>query len=214
MEFPIRIEKNLASLKRITSPKKVLGIITACLTLLTFARAVVCLVESYSAVRSERHADAGLIKVCEDGLASLSNDFRKLCILKRAERASPVLLKAILRAVTSSFSDFCEIFSSPSRVALLVLFSITGMAAPIVRAVVALFIQNLQSRRLRNERGRYATSDDENDDDDDDDTNFQVVQITPRRHERGGARQRFGTTLRRSLRQISCSEPEVNFQMI
>ena len=41
------------------SPKKVFAMITAALTFLTFARIVVCLVEAYVAVRSERLADEG-----------------------------------------------------------------------------------------------------------------------------------------------------------
>ena len=41
-----------------------------------------------------------------------SADFRALCIKKKAERASPVLLKALLRACSTAFADFCEVFSS------------------------------------------------------------------------------------------------------
>ena len=143
--------------------------ITAALTFLTFARIVVCLVEAYVAVRTERMADEGLMRTCNDPTqeAAAAPDFRALCLRKRAERAAPIVLKAVLRAVTTAFSEFCEVFSSPSRVALLVLFSITGIAAPVAKALVALFVQNLKRRRLRRSGAKYATSDSEDTDDED-----------------------------------------------
>mgnify|MGYP006153710429 CR=1 FL=1 len=204
MYFPSRINKSRGTLlKNITSPKKAFALITAGLTFLTLARVVVCLVEAYSAVRSERFADAGLMKLCDDGTAAaMSADFRTLCLRKRAERAAPIVLKAVLRAVTTAFSEFCEVFSSPSRVALLVLFSITGIAAPIMKAMAALFVQNLKRRRLK-QSAKYVTSDSEESggDDGDGDDHYQVVQISPR-HEYN-TRQRLGLTLRRSLQRVS-----------
>ena len=200
MNFPVMKAKHRAfnPLKRIASPKRVFALITAGLTLLTIARVVVCLVEAYSSVRSERLADYELIRLCDDETkASSSMDFRTLCLKKRAERAAPILLKAILRAVTTAFSEFCEVFSSPARVALLVLFSLTGIAAPVVKAIVALFLQNLKRRRLKRS-AKYTTSDsDESDDDDDDNgrSGFQVVEISPRHSH--NTRANMGLTLQR-----------------
>ena len=189
-------------MKKMASPKKVFAMITAALTFLTFARVVVCLVEAYVEVRSERMADEGLMRTCNDPLqeAAAAPDFRTLCLRKRAERAAPIVLKAVLRAVTTAFSEFCEVFSSPSRVALLVLFSITGIAAPVVKALAALFVQNLRRRRLRRSGAKYATSDSEDTDDEDDDGHYQVVEISPRHAY--NTRQRLGLTLRRGLQQI------------
>jgi hypothetical protein len=123
-----------------------------------------------------------------------------LCLRKRAERAAPIVLKAVLRAVTTAFSEFCEVFSSPSRVALLVLFSITGIAAPVMKALAALFVQNLKRRRQRRKSAKYTTSDSESDEDDDN-GHYQVVQISPR-HEYN-TRQRIGLTLRRGLQRVT-----------
>ena len=189
-------------MKKMASPKKVFAMITAALTFLTFARVVVCLVEAYVEVRSERMADEGLMRTCNDPLqeAAAAPDFRTLCLRKRAERAAPIVLKAVLRAVTTAFSEFCEVFSSPSRVALLVLFSITGIAAPVVKALAALFVQNLRRRRLRRSGAKYATSDSEDTDDEDDDGHYQVVEISPRHAY--NTRQRLGLTLRRGLQSI------------
>jgi hypothetical protein len=186
MEFPIRIQpRPFNPLKQITSPKKVFAWITAGLTFLTFARIVVCLVEAYSEVRHERLADEGLMALCNDPThdATAAPDLRALCLRKRAERAAPIVLKAVLRAVTTAFSEFCEVFSSPSRVALLVLFSITGIAAPVVKALVALFVQSLKKRRMRRSGAKYATSDSEDSDEEEgDEGHYQVVEISPRHH--------------------------------
>ena len=199
----MRVQKGGMSvfLRKATSPKKVFGYSTAALTLLTFARVVVCLVEAYVEVRSERSADEGLMQMCNDPSqqAAAAPDFRTLCLRKRAERAAPIVLKAVLRAVTTAFLEFCEVFSSPSRVALLMLFSITGIAAPIVKALAALFVQNLKRPRQR-QSAKYATSDSEDTDDDDDDGHYQVVQISPRHPH--NTRQRLGLTLRRGLQHI------------
>lgn len=204
MYFPVRVVKARFSVfKTMASPKKVVALITAALTFLTFARIVVCLVEAYVAVRSERLADEGLMRMCNDPTqeASAAPDFRTLCLRKRAERAAPIVLKAVLRAVTTAFSEFCEVFSSPSRVALLVLFSITGIAAPVVKALAALFVQNLKQRRMRRQSAKYVTSDSEESDEDcGEDGHYQVVEISPRHAY--NTRQRLGLTLRRGLQRM------------
>ena len=131
---------------RLTSPKKVLAFIGAGLTLLAFARVVVLVVESYSAVWSERVADRELVRMCDSGTASMSADFRALCLKKRAEQSAPVLLKALLRACATAFTDFCESMSSPTKVVLLLLFCLTGVAAPVVKALSTLVVDNLRKR--------------------------------------------------------------------
>ena len=205
MYFPTRAVKARVSLfKTMTSPKRVFAMVSAALMFLTFARVVVCLVEAYVEVRSERLADEGLVRMCNDPTqqASAAPDFRMLCVRKRAERAAPIVLKAVLRAVTTAFSEFCEVFSSPSRVALLVLFTITGATAPVLKLIASLCIQNLKKRRMRHSGAKYVTSDsDESDDDDDEEGNhFQVVEINPRHAY--NTRQRLGLTLRRGLQRI------------
>jgi len=190
MYFPTRVNKARVSVfKTMASPKRVFALITAALTFLTVARIVVCLVEAYVAVRTERMADEGLMRTCNDPTqeATAAPDFRALCLRKRSERAAPIVLKAVLRAVTTAFSEFCEVFSSPSRVALLVLFSITGIAAPVVKALAALFVQNLKRRRLKS--------------DEEEDGHYQVVEISPRHAY--NTRQRLGLTLRRGLQRMS-----------
>ena len=83
----------------------------------------------------ERQSDKELIKLCGNGAASASEKFRLLCLRARSEQASPVLFKAIIHVVKTAWLDFCESFNSPSKIALLVLFCISGVALPVVRLI-------------------------------------------------------------------------------
>lgn len=135
---------------RLTQPRRVITLVSSLCTLLTVARVVVLFVESWSAVASEREADSELMQMCDVGTAAQSADFRALCTRKRADRSSPVLLKALLRACSTAFADFCEAFSSWTKIALLILFCLTGIAAPVMKALAALFTAHLRkSRRTR-----------------------------------------------------------------
>ena len=192
----IRTPSYKSAFRNFTSPKKTSALISLALTALSIARVVVCLVESYSVVTMERQADNELMRLCASGDASLSVDFRALCMKKRAERAAPVFLKAILRAVTSAFCDFCEIFGSTSRIAMLVLFCITGVSAPVAKAVAALFIQNLRSRNRKNKRVEMSDSDS----DEDEGSRFQVIDVGSKFVHNHNTRQRIQLSLRRSLR--------------
>lgn len=105
---------------------------------LVLIRFVVLFCESFSVVRSERLADDDLIELCGRGAAADSVKFRALCLQAKADRAAPLIFKAVLRAIRTSFADFTECFSSPSRIAILVLFVVSGLALPVVKAVSAL----------------------------------------------------------------------------
>lgn len=111
---------------------------------LALVRIIVLFSESYSVVRSERLADDQLIELCSRGAAAESDKFRTLCLQARAERAAPIVFKALLRAIRTAFSDFTEQFNSPSRIAILLLFCLSGLALPIVKT-----LSNLASHWLR-----------------------------------------------------------------
>ena len=188
---------------RITSPRRVLGLMGAGLSLIAFARVFVLVAESYSAVWSERQADRDLMRMCDDGTASMSADFRALCLKKRAEQSAPILLKAVLRACATAFADFCESMSSPTKVVLLLLFCLTGVAAPVVKALAALVVDHMR-RRKRRRRGRDTDSDDESDDED---GHHEIVIVSPNRSMNDAAGmaavpRMLGARLRRSARNL------------
>ena len=103
------------------------------ISLLTFVRFSVVIFESWTVVAHERQSDLQLLQLCRDGKAAESEKFRLLCLRARAEQASPILFKTIIHAVRSAWIDFCDSFNSPTKIALLVLFCISGVALPVVR---------------------------------------------------------------------------------
>ena len=143
------------------SPKR-FAVLGSVASFVAFARVCVLLIESASAVRSERLADAELLRLCALGKAEESVDFRTLCMRKRASHASPLILKAVLRACGTAFSDFAESVSSPTKLVLLILFCLTGTAAPLLKAVSVLCLNHLKTRRAR--RVHFHDSDSDNED--------------------------------------------------
>jgi len=200
--------ESLTSLSRkLTSPKKVLAFVGIALTVLAFARIAVLVLESYSAVWSERQADRELMRMCDAGSASLSADFRALCLKKRAEQSAPILLKALLRACTTAFTDFCESMSSPTKVVLLILFCLTGVAAPVAKALATLVVDHMRKRRRR--RGSKWRDSDDEESDDDETSRQKIVVVTPNDGWGGdgtgcdlGHTAALGMRLRRSVRQM------------
>lgn len=112
---------------------------------LAAVRVLVLFSESYTLVKAERTSDHSLIDLCrrEEAAASASAKFRSACMSARAESASPILFKALLRAVHTAFTDFVEAFSSPTKIALLVLFVISGLSAPIIKMLAKTFVAGL-----------------------------------------------------------------------
>jgi hypothetical protein len=192
---------------RLLSPRRTLAFVGAALTLLTVARVLVLLIESYSTVWAERAADRELLSLCNSGAGSDSADLRALCLKKRAEQAAPIFLKAILRAVTTAFTDFVETFSSPTRIMLLVLFTLTGVAAPVVKAVSALAVDNLKRRRRRVRLSTKRSVESGSSSSDEEDNDKQTVVVIGGGRERGtfdyGMRRLFSHQRPRLLRSPS-----------
>jgi hypothetical protein len=220
---------------KLASPKKVLGLASAGMSLLAVARVVVLVVESYSAVWSERQADRELMDMCNAGTALMSSDFRALCLKKRAEQSAPIVFKALLRACTTAFTDFCELFTSPTKIVLLILFCLTGVAAPVVKALATLMVDNFKKNRRRwrfgNGFGRgikghggddSGCEEDESDGDDHGGGRHEIVVLSPRGSMNedgelingGTAAQAFGMRLRRSVRQLRRGSSFRNDQLL
>jgi len=183
------------------SPRRAVALLASAASLLAFARVAVLVLESYSAVRGERLADAELVAMCQAKAAQGSADFRALCLKKRAEQASPVVFKALLRACASAFADFCESMSSPTKVLLLILFCFTGVAAPVVKAVSTLLVDNLKQRRRR--WGRKAKESDSESDNEDGHHHSEIVTVSSGPDPAA----RWGRSLRRSVRRLRARGP-------
>ena len=107
-------------------------------TSLIFVRVFVLFCESYSQVHSERVSDDQLLELCSRGAASESTKFRHLCLQAKSDRAAPLVFKAILKSLRTTFSEFSESFNSPARIAMLFLFCLSGLALPVVKTISSL----------------------------------------------------------------------------
>lgn len=123
---------------RITA-KQAVALVGGLIALVSFARVAVLFLESLSAVRIERAQDADLLELCMQGSARESMKMRSACLQAQADRASPILLKAVLRAVSTAFEDFSESVSSPGKLLVVVLFVISSVFLPINSWARALF---------------------------------------------------------------------------
>ena len=104
--------------------------------------------ESWSRVAGERASDARLLEICRDQeTAAASTKFQTACIAARADGAAPIILKAFLFALSTVFEETLEVFSSPSRVAVIITLLISGVSAPVVRIFFATLVAGLRSQR-------------------------------------------------------------------
>ena len=122
---------------RVTS-KRLVAWVTTALAIISFSRVAVLFLESLSVVREERNADYDLLELCRSGVGKQSPKMRTACLQANAERASPVILKAIVRAVSTTFREFAESVNSPFGFATVALFVLSSLVLPVVPMIRAL----------------------------------------------------------------------------
>ena len=122
--------------------KKLVAYTTGFLALVSFARAGTLFLESVAAERAEREADDDLLRLCRSGDAKGSAKMRTACLQAASDRASPIILKAIVRSVRTAWGEFRETVSSPLGLASVLLFLLSSLVLPVVpwlKAVAAAF---------------------------------------------------------------------------
>lgn len=113
------------------SAKKLLAIVSLLATLYSVARVGVLFFESLAIVREERGQDAELLELCHRGDARASPKMRDACLKARADRASPLVAKAIVYAVSTAFKDFSDTIGSPVKFSIVLLFLLSSIILPI-----------------------------------------------------------------------------------
>lgn len=136
--------------------KRAASWVTVAMALVTLSRVCVLFLETLSEVRDERNADLELLDVCRAGAAKASSKMRAACLAANAERASPILLKAVVRAVSTTFREFTESVQSPLGFATVVLFVVSSLVLPITPIVKLLGSWN---RKRRKSAARVEDSD-------------------------------------------------------
>lgn len=110
---------------------------------ISFARTSVLFLESMAAVREERNADAELLDVCASGAARSSAKMRAACLQAQADRASPLVLKAVVRAFSTALTEFRESIATPFGFSSMILFVLSSLLLPVVpwvRAILAAWL--------------------------------------------------------------------------
>lgn len=87
--------------------------------------------EALAHEREERAGDDDLERLCSEGHAASSQRMRATCLQMRRARATPILIKACLRAVSSAYAEFSErLFTWQSWLSV-VLFVFMCVASPL-----------------------------------------------------------------------------------
>jgi hypothetical protein len=120
------------------TPKRCFAIAGALVTVVSFSRVCVLFLEALSTVRDERSQDSELLELCASGMARGSMKMRAACLQAQADRASPIVLKAVLRAVSTAYGDFIASMNTPSHLMLTLLFAISSIFMPVMSWVRAL----------------------------------------------------------------------------
>ena len=110
--------------------RKVVSWLTCLLVGLSCVRTSVVLFESLAEVRDERAADAELLELCKSGVARSSPKLRLACLRAQADAASPLMLKAVARAVSTTFNEFSATMSTTWGVATVALFVLSSVLLP------------------------------------------------------------------------------------
>jgi hypothetical protein len=91
--------------------------------------------EALAAEREEHAGDDDLARLCSEGHASASLRMRTACIQLRKARATPLLLKAALRAAETAYGQFNSALFSPRSLFAIVLFVLMCVATPLARVL-------------------------------------------------------------------------------
>lgn len=132
----------MSKMVRVTG-KRLFAWVTGVLMVVSFARTSVLFLESMAAVREERNADAELLEVCASGQARGSVKMRAACLQAQADRASPLVLKAIVRAVSTAWHEFRDSVATPFGFATMILFVMSSLLLPIIpwiRAILGAWV--------------------------------------------------------------------------
>ena len=117
--------------------KNTIAIVGCAAAFISFARVCVLFLEALTTVRDERSQDAELLEVCKNGVARGSSKMRSACLAAQADRASPIMLKALLRAVSIAFDDFSQSVSSPGKLLVVLLFAVCSVFLPLTSWIKA-----------------------------------------------------------------------------
>jgi hypothetical protein len=114
------------------SGKKLFAWTSVVLAIISFSRVMVLFLEAMATVRDERSQDYELLDICSRGEARGSAKMRAACLQAQADRASPLVLKAIVKAVSTAWREFSESVATPFGFATMILFILSSLMLPVI----------------------------------------------------------------------------------
>ena len=112
--------------------KRLFGWMSMVLAVISFSRVLVLFLEAMATVRDERSQDYELLDICSRGEARGSPKMRAACLQAQADRASPLVLKAVVRAVSTAWREFSDSVATPFGFATVTLFVLSSLLLPII----------------------------------------------------------------------------------
>jgi len=106
--------------------------VSGLLAVISAARVLVLFLESRALVNDERQQDRELLELCRTGAARGSVKMRTACLQAQADQASPLILKAIVRAVSTAWSEFLVAVSTPFGAFAVLLFLVSSLVLPVL----------------------------------------------------------------------------------
>lgn len=154
--------------KRLQDLMSAVGVLGA---LFSSIRGFVLFCESWSFVSTDRAADRELLKVCNSNSIG-SDKFAAACSAARADSASPLVLRAFLRALRTALHEFVDLAGSPLKFLLVVSFLLSIAGSPVLKNVFRKTKSRVGSLRnairMRHDSGFREDSGSEDDDDEKD----------------------------------------------
>ncbi len=114
------------------SGKRLFGWLSLVLMVISLSRVLVLFLEAVATVRDERNHDSELISICQRGEARGSAKMRAACLQASADRASPLVLKAVVRAVSTAWKELSSSIATPFGFASMILFVLSSLLLPVV----------------------------------------------------------------------------------
>lgn len=112
--------------------KKLFAWASIVLAVISFSRVMVLFLEAVAIVRDERNQDGELLEICQSGQGRGSAKMRAACLQAQADRASPLVLKAVVKAVSTAWREFSDSVATPFGFASMTLFILSSLLLPVV----------------------------------------------------------------------------------
>tara|TARA_X000001036_G_scaffold195343_1_gene184209 strand:- start:810 stop:1382 length:573 start_codon:yes stop_codon:yes gene_type:complete len=112
--------------------RRLVAAVSGVAAVVSFARVLVLFLEARALVNDEREQDRELLVLCRNGAARGSVKMRSACLQAQADQASPLVLKAIVRAVSTAWGEFYDAVSTPFGAFAVLLFFASSLVLPVV----------------------------------------------------------------------------------